>query len=225
MKVLENKLEVLENSHISERLVKWGEENFRNFPWRFTFDPFKVAISEMLLRRTRALQVVAPYNRITAKYSDMCKIAVADRNCLRDLIISLGICGRVELILKAANFICENYNGTITSDRDELTKVPGFGDYTISAIRVFGFSERDPLIDANTVKILGRLLGIKNNDSLRRTNFIHDAYRSILQNANPVKFGYAILDLGAMVCTKSPKCQICPIYRYCTYYKNVKIRE
>ena len=71
MKVLENKLEVLENSHISERLVKWGEENFRNFPWRFTFDPFKVAISEMLLRRTRALQVVAPYNRITAKYSDM----------------------------------------------------------------------------------------------------------------------------------------------------------
>lgn len=223
MSVLEDRLQVLKNTDIGLMLIEWGELHFRSFPWRYTFDPFKVAISEMLLRRTRALQVVSPYMEIICKYKDMCEIASADRKCLTSSISSLGIYKRIDLILNAAEYICNNSKGVIPSARNQLAMVPGFGEYTVSAIRVFAYSERDPLIDANTVRILSRLLGIKNSDSLRRTNLIRIAYETVLQNTNPVKFGYSILDLGAIVCSRTPKCKQCPISKYCSFNLNNKI--
>lgn len=42
-------------------LLSWWEENKRSFPWRETSNPFYILISEIMLQRTRADQVVPIY--------------------------------------------------------------------------------------------------------------------------------------------------------------------
>jgi A/G-specific adenine glycosylase len=47
------------------RLLSWGKQNARRFPWRETVDPYSVLIAEIMLHRTQAIQVVPVYERFT----------------------------------------------------------------------------------------------------------------------------------------------------------------
>jgi len=44
-------------------LLQWFEINSRDFPWREEYDPFKVLVSEILLQKTKAENVVPVYNK------------------------------------------------------------------------------------------------------------------------------------------------------------------
>lgn len=222
MKLSGTELELLKSSNIGESLITWGRNNYRSFPWRYTFDPFSVAISELLLRRTRASQVIDPYIEITQECDNMCALANAGVDFIENTVSHLGIKRRSILMANAAEYICKNYRNKIPSERALLQKVPGFGDYTISAVRVFGFSMNDPLIDSNTIRILSRVLGIQITESLRKGYVLHPAYKIALGSSDPVKFGYAILDLGAIICKSIPECHSCPLKEICSYFINSK---
>ena len=45
-------------SNFRARIVRWFGKHGRNYPWRETDDPFRVLIAEMMLRRTKADQVL-----------------------------------------------------------------------------------------------------------------------------------------------------------------------
>lgn len=217
MKLSQEKLEFLKTSNISNVLIEWGNKNYRDFPWRYTFNPYTVAISELLLRRTKACLITEAYKNITGKCRDMCCISASGEDYIINAVAHLGITNRSDLIIRASSYICQNYGGIIPVLRELLERIPGFGDYTISAIRVFGYNKNDPLIDVNTVRILARLSGLEISDSLRRTDEIHFIYSVVLGNADPVKFGYAMLDLGAIICSSIPKCSQCPLSLICSY--------
>ena len=222
MKLSAAQLESLKSSNMAELLIKWGRNNYRSFPWRYTFDPFRVAISELLLRRTRASQVINAYLNITQKCDSMCCLASAGADFIEDAVSHLGINRRSGLMAAAAEYVCKNYNNKIPAERELLGKIPGFGDYTVSAVRVFGFGLNDTLIDANTVRIFSRMLGIRISEPLRKGHVLHPAYETALDGSDPVKFGYAILDLGAIVCRSIPQCNICPLNNICSYHINSK---
>ena len=213
----------MKSSRIGKKLVEWGIHNYRDFPWRYTYNPYFTAISELLLRRTRAEQVVKVYSTLVSMYPDMCSLYHAREYDITSVVSKLGIYRRIPLILNCASFICHRLAGKIPKDRTLLEQVPGFGDYTVSAIEVFAYRKNVPLVDANTLRITARISGIIITDSLRKTHRIHDIYSSLVGNENPVKFGYAILDLGAIVCTQNPKCQICPVSEFCTYNRSLEI--
>ena len=63
MKLSQEKLEFLKTSNISNVLIEWGNKNYRDFPWRYTFNPYTVAISELLLRRTKACLITEAYKK------------------------------------------------------------------------------------------------------------------------------------------------------------------
>ena len=54
-----------------EILIKWGSENFRSYPWRFTNIPYHILIAEVMLHRTQAPQVLPVYERFIDKYPDV----------------------------------------------------------------------------------------------------------------------------------------------------------
>lgn len=56
---------------LRQSLIKWGKKNFRVFPWRMTRDPYKILISEVMLHRTQAKQVVFVYEQFIQAYPDI----------------------------------------------------------------------------------------------------------------------------------------------------------
>src|SRR5699024_4908756 len=45
--------------------------------------------------------------------------------------------------------------------------------------------------------------------------------RKMISKKDPSSFNQGIMELGALVCTpKSPKCDVCPVQKYCRAYRN-----
>ncbi|MCL4452603.1 MAG: hypothetical protein M1317_00675 [Candidatus Thermoplasmatota archaeon] len=194
-------------------LVKWGLQHYRDYPWRYENSLYRISVSEILLRRTGADMVKAVYSDLINKYPDP---EALGNICPTD-IKSLGLQKRIKILKDFSSTVITRYGGTIPHERSELINFYGFGDYTVSAIRVFGLHFREPLIDANTVRIISRVAGKHYSDSTRRQREIHMLYSEFNRHEDPVIFGYSILDFGALICTPVPHCNICPLYNICLY--------
>lgn len=145
--------------------------------------------------------------------------------CDEPIILSLGLHTRTGTLRDFARAVVNKYSGIIPRDRNKLLALPGLGDYSVSAIRVFAFGYNDPLIDTNTVRIISRVNGITHTDSLRRSVSIHSIYSEMVGSRDPVTFGYSILDFGAIVCRPVPQCSICDLRKMCYYSINLHNTE
>ena len=71
-----------------EKLIGWGKDHFRSFPWRFTREPYHILMAEVMLHRTQASQVAPIYNLFIENYPDMASLSSASREDLHRIIFS-----------------------------------------------------------------------------------------------------------------------------------------
>jgi A/G-specific adenine glycosylase len=201
-----------------DNLIGWGSQYGRKYPWRETRDPYRILMAELLLHRTRANQVVPLYEQLTSEFPTPVRLAQASRSDLHRILYSAGLRWRVDLIRELANDIVEVHGGRIPRTYDELLSLPGVGQYIASALLCFAHGEPTPLLDTNTVRIIGRVFGIPITDASRRSLRFRLLMSMLVDPARPRAFNYALLDLGALVCT--PRLVIpreCPIAGYCAF--------
>ena len=199
--------------------MKWGEKNLRKYPWRETSNVYKVAIAEILLHRTKADQVLEIYNKFTRNYPNFEAIKKAGLKTIKRELYSLGLEWRAELLYEMSDIIIKEFNGKLPLDKKLLLKLPGIGEYIASAILCFGFNLPEPILDTNTVRIIGRIFGLKITDSSRRKKEFKDIMSSLVDNPKPRFFSFAMLDFAAFVCVpKNPICKECILNKLCKYY-------
>jgi A/G-specific adenine glycosylase len=207
------------DSHVfGNQLLKWWKRNGRMFPWRTTRNPYNVLISEVLLHRTRASQVVPVYEEFLKKFPSIGSLSQANGKEVMALLRTLGLYWRARLLLDMTTEIATKHHGRVPSSKNELEALPGISDYIGSAVRCFAFDQPEILLDTNTVRIVGRVSGSKVTDSSRRTRKFRELYQRLLDNNPPRKFNYAMIDLGALICSpRNPECAICPVNDMCSY--------
>lgn len=203
---------------IRRLLLDWWTSSGRDFPWRRTRDPYHILISEVLLHRTRADQVVRVYGEFIRRYPTVTDLARAEPREVMRLLRPLGLRWRVRLLLRAARSIAARFGGSVPTDPAELMALPGIGPYISSAVATFSLGIRAPLLDANTVRVLSRLTGVRATDGSRRSRRFAEIYLRLLGDGDPRAFGYALIDLAALICRPSrPRCGECPLVRFCRY--------
>ena len=200
-------------------LLIWGNAHFRPFPWRLTTDPYRILIAEILLHRTQVRQVIPVYQQFIARYPDINALARASREELHQALYSLGLRWRVDLLHEMAQTIAQRHGGEIPRDREALLALPGVSQYVAGAVRCFAWNEPEVLMDTNTVRVVGRLVGWEVKDSSRRSKRFRQALGTLLDRENPRAFNYALLDLAHLVCLKrqAPLCMKCPLKSYCHF--------
>jgi A/G-specific adenine glycosylase len=209
-------------------LVKWGKKHFRELPWRQTSDPYSVLIAELMLHRTVARQVVPIYEKFLDQYPDIKTLAAAPHSTVYAMLHPLGLKWRVDALIKMTSVLVEQHRGKIPEDRESLVALPGVSDYIASAVRRFAYGYADPIVDTNTVRIVGRVYGMQVRDSSRRSNKFKEKIEEFdSEGINPQKVGFALLDLANLVCLarKPPKCNECPIRAWCEFGKSSKLGE
>ncbi len=204
--------------HLVDNLQVWGEINTRRFPWRITRNPYNVLIAEIMLHRTKAEQVVSIYSTFIQKYPDIRSLASATSTELIEILYPLGLHWRIRLMHKMAVVIVKKYNGIMPMEKEDLLNLPGVGEYIASALRCFSLNYPEPILETNTVRIIGRYFGMNTSESSRRDKKFRQIYSTIINLCNPREFNYAMLDLGALICKpKNPRCNECPIQDSCNY--------
>ena len=197
-------------------LVSWFEENQRPLPWRATYDPYHVWISEVMLQQTQVETALPYYERFIAAFPTLDSLAQADEHRVLTLWAGLGYYRRAKNLMAAAKIIAEQYAGKIPSDYDALIELPGIGQYMAGAILSIAFNKPFPIVDGNVRRVLSRLYGW----SEENTKALWDAAARVVRDAEPRLVNQAIMELGARVCSfKSPRCLICPVQESCVAFR------
>lgn len=200
-------------------LTSWGQEHFRSFPWRMTSDPYRILMAEIMLHRTQATQVVSVYKQFVIRYPDISSLAQAEKETLHQVLYSLGLRWRIDLIQAMAAELLNRFGGQVPCEKASLLSLPGVSDYIASAVRCFAWNLPEPLIDTNTVRIIGRLFGLETRDSSRRNQRFKQVISALVDPKEPRLFNYALLDLADQICMKKrpPLCQQCPVAVHCVH--------
>jgi len=203
------------------KIIDWWLRNRRSYPWRKTSDPYKIAIAEIMLQRTRADQVLPIYLSFIKKFPTITDLAKASEVEISYFFRKLGLFWRAGLVKKMANFVVKEYRGTFPKDLKSLIKIPAIGEYISRAILSFAYGKRVVVIDSNICRIVKRIFGIEVSGEARRNRDIQRLAEKLLPSEIESKFiNWALIDFSALICKPSrPSCEICPIRNCCNYFK------
>lgn len=200
-------------------LIQWWKQHGRQFPWRETENPYNILIAEVLLHRTKANQVIPVYELLINKFPDIFTITKSNEDELLKILYPIGLHWRSKLLYTTLEQIIKKYSGTVPEDFNELVSLPGISHYIASALRCFAFGHPDVLLDTNTVRIAGRIIGLAINDGSRRSNTFRNVLELLIDKQKPREFNWALIDLAAVVCkARQPDHNSCPLKNYCHMY-------
>ncbi len=208
-------------SNISQKIIENRHLYKRDFKWRHRKDPYEIMIAEFMLQRTKADQVVPVYDDFLKKYPDIKSLSKADIADIARIIRPLGLHWRSAHFKKAAECILSDYRGIIPSNREELLKIPGIGDYVAGVILAIAFSKNAPIVDSNIARVLNRYFGLELIGEIRRNKRIVEKADELFSRCNcePKEMLFAIIDFSALVCTPiNPKHEICQLKDDCKFY-------
>lgn len=202
---------------ITDSLLAWFAENRRDLPWRRTYDPYHVWISEIMLQQTQMDRGVEYFYRWVELFPDVRSLAAADELAVFKAWEGLGYYSRVRNIRKAAGIIMAEHDGQMPDDYNTLLALPGIGPYTAAAVMSIAFDRPYPVIDANVARLFSRLADIDRpmrDRAVQRE--LHARLSEMLADASPRCFNQALMELGALVCLpRNPRCAECPVQSYC----------
>lgn len=197
-------------------IVRWFDKNGRDYPWRRTGDPFRVLIAEMMLRRTKADQVKEVYTNLFTQYPDIQSMAEAAEEDLERILYRLGLKWRNPAFRLVAREIKEKYECKVPETREQLTTLPGVGDYVAGAVLSISYGKAEWIVDSNIVRLFKRYFGVRTSREGRRDKHIVEMARMYVSEGDSRKANLAILDFAALICTpKNPNCEYCPLIKEC----------
>ncbi len=204
-------------------LHAWFLAHKRDFPWRKEKTPYRVWISEIMLQQTRASVVISYFERWMTLFPTVEKLAEAPIEEVIKAWEGLGYYSRARNIQAAAKMIIAEFGKQIPSSAEELTRLPGLGPYTIGAILGFGFHQRAAAVDGNVSRVLARYFLIEEDISKQKTKKkIAEWTEKILDLKEPWVTAEALIELGASLCVRTPRCVDCPLQNGCGGFRTGK---
>lgn len=200
--------------------TRFANEKPRNFPWRRKKLPsFHLLVAEVLLVQTKAEDVALVWPDLVKKYPTPAALVDARRRDLVKILRPLGLQNqRTNSLVAISRTLVRDFGGRVPQSPAALLSIPHIGLYTCAAVSSFALGKRLPIVDANVLRVLGRIHGIKPGSDLRRSKKIWSLAWALLPEKNFIGHNYGILDFAAMICTpRNPRCVTCPLRQACCY--------
>lgn len=203
-------------------ILEWLSDNQRDFPWRKTSDPYKILITEHLLRKTTAKQVKNIYEQFFTAFPGFVELFEAPKGKIIDIIRSLGLQNqRAQLLHRISGALVELRE--VPRKESALMNLQGIGQYCSDGVRCMAYGEDVPMVDRNTVRVIDRFFSVlsRNESALseKAAKTIRGFVKTFLPSGNSKAFNLALLDFAALVCrARKPICNSCPLNDLCCWY-------
>jgi A/G-specific adenine glycosylase len=172
-----------------------------------------------MLQQTQVVTVIPYFNRFIKNIPDLKSLAKVQNKKLIKLWEGLGYYSRARNLKKTAQVVIKNFRGKLPNNLEDLTSLPGIGNYTASAILAIAFNEPYIPLDGNIERVLKRYLYLKKDKEIRKDNLIQK--KSIFgMSLRSNDYAQALMELGALICKPTnPLCNQCPISKKCKSFK------
>jgi A/G-specific adenine glycosylase len=201
-------------------LLAWYRASKRDLPWRRTNDPYRIWLSEIMLQQTRVAAAIGYYERFLTRFPTINSLAAARIDEVMRLWAGLGYYSRARNLHRAAQEIVARHAGKFPRTWDGAMALPGIGNYTAAAILSIAFAAPHAVLDGNVARVLARLDAIRGDlRAPRRWKALAARAQQIADPGSPGDWNQAMMELGATICLpKSPRCEECPVRRFCRAY-------
>jgi len=206
-------------TRIRRNLLRWYDAHQRDLPWRKKPQPYTTWISEIMLQQTQVATVLPYYRRFLKAFPTVQALAAAPTGDVLQHWAGLGYYSRARNLHRAAQVVCQDFDGRFPVSYEGLRGLPGIGDYTAGAIASICFGERQPAVDGNVLRVVARLT---NCDEPINTPagkaLIRAATVEMLPHKRVGDFNQALMELGARVCRpgSAADCDNCPLRNQCS---------
>lgn len=200
--------------------AQYARRNLRPLPWRKrNVSPFHLLLAEVLLVQTKAEDVADVWSKMIVRYPTPKALHKAKLTTLIRLLRPLGLHNQRARSLKTiAGTLLERFDGKVPKRVDQLLSMRHIGLYTATAIACFKFGQCVPIIDANVLRVFGRITGCRFGKDLRRSKEVWSLAWALLPRKNSSIHNYGLLDFAAQVCTvHQPHCRVCSLNKNCAY--------
>ena len=208
---------------VTKKILDWYDLNQRELPWRNNFRPQKkqyyTLISEFMLQQTQVVTVIPYFKKFIKNVPNLKSLAKIENKKLIKLWEGLGYYSRARNLKKTAQSIIKNFKGKLPNNFQDLTSLPGIGNYTASAILAIAFNKQYIPLDGNIERVLKRYLYLRKNNEIHKDNL--NQKKSIFGlSSRSNDYAQALMELGALVCKPiNPLCHQCPISSKCKSFK------
>ncbi len=202
----------------STALLSWFDQYGRkDLPWQQNRSAYRVWVSEIMLQQTQVKTVIPYFERFMQRFPGIDDLARASVDEVLHQWTGLGYYARARNLHKTAVLVMEKCNGELPMDPGELEQLPGIGKSTANAIVAQCAGQRAAILDGNVKRVLARyfaIAGWPGNTSVAKALWVKAEL--LTPDARIADYTQAIMDLGAMVCTRArPACDVCPVRRDC----------
>ncbi|MCB1213231.1 MAG: A/G-specific adenine glycosylase [Chlamydiia bacterium] len=206
----------MEKTNPAERLIEWFLTHRRELPWRMGSSAYAVWVSEVMLQQTQVAVVIPYFLRWMERFPTVEALAKAPIEEVIKLWEGLGYYSRARNLHTGAQQIIERFGGEIPRSEEDLKEIKGLGPYTVGAIRSFAFRERAAVVDGNVARVLARYYGIDRPiDRAKTQEELRKKVLAFLPTERHWLVSEGLIELGAMVCKRSPRCNECPLQSGC----------
>jgi len=202
----------------ADKVLAWFDIHGRkHLPWQQSVTPYRVWLSEIMLQQTQVDTVIPYFNRFIERFPKVEDLAHAKVDEVLHLWTGLGYYARARNLHKAALRVCDVYSGQFPDTVEALETLPGVGRSTAGAILSLGMQQSAPILDGNVKRVLARCFAVEGWPG--QTPVAKQLWQ-LAEQHTPLErchhYNQAMMDLGAMVCTRSkPACHLCPLSEFC----------
>ena len=205
----------MRSSSVSLLIETWFSKHARNFPWRKNSTPWGRLVSEFMAQQTQIDRVAERWATFMDCFPTPKSLAESNEQNVLVLWQGLGYYRRARFLKQAAEMIVSEFGGVVPSSVKDLQKLQGVGRYTAGAVASIAFNHPAPIVDANVHRVLCRLFNYDNDPVPCDWTWEH-AEQLVINCNSPQNCNEGLIELGATICVpKKPKCDVCPIQKYC----------
>ncbi|MBV9148651.1 MAG: A/G-specific adenine glycosylase [Candidatus Eremiobacteraeota bacterium] len=202
---------------LQRALLSWYRRNGRNqLPWRQTRDPYRILVSEFMLQQTQVDRVIPIYAKFIEAFPTFADLAAAGTADVVRAWRGLGYNLRAVRLKRIAEEVERCHHGSLPLETQALLALPGIGEYTAAAVRVFAFERDDVAVDANVRRVVHRILRGPEFPAALSDAELREGAFAMTPPGRAHDWNSALMDLGARICTsRAPACGRCPVRKDC----------
>ncbi|HTH93428.1 MAG TPA: A/G-specific adenine glycosylase [Candidatus Paceibacterota bacterium] len=185
-------------AHNNKRFIKtvsdfYKKQGRHDLPWRKTSDPYKIAVSEIMLQQTQVSRVIEKYKEFLKAFPTARSLASAPLPQVLSIWSGLGYNRRAKFLHEMAKAVSKQKSFPKTLE--DLKALPGIGAYTAGAITVFAYNDPAVFIETNIRTVyLHHFFADKKNVSDKE---LFPIIKATLDHKNPREWYWALMDYGS----------------------------
>ncbi|MEW6531736.1 MAG: A/G-specific adenine glycosylase [Thermodesulfobacteriota bacterium] len=170
-------------------------EHGRDLPWRATWDPYRILVSEIMLQQTQVERVLHKYEPFIAKFPDVACLAREDLGAVLAAWQGLGYNRRCIALQRTARIVAEEFGGRLPDSVKTLQTLPGIGKATSGALVAFAFNKPVVFVETNIRRVF--IHCFFSGKQAVKDRQILPLVEATLDQSSPRSWYYALMDYGA----------------------------